>query len=201
MYEGVLRDPGFYRFLVHADRELAEQTRRSRCRFCGAALHSAQYLRKPRGVPDEIDPGAEFLVCFSFCCSAEGCRKRHRAPSVRFLSRKVYLSAMVVLLTAMQQGPSPRSARRLALFGADRRTLGRWRHWWESVFPRSIFWGRLRGFFPTGVSHWQLPRALLSCLLGSTVGERVLQILRLVSGICRLSDGQPPPAENARCRP
>ncbi len=125
MYDAILNDPKFYQFLVQVDRDLADRTRRSRCRFCGAPLHSARYLRRPRGLPVGIDPGPEFCVCFSFCCSADGCRRRHRAPSVRFLGPKVYLSAMVVMLTAMAQGPTPRSARRLnAMFGADRRTLG-----------------------------------------------------------------------------
>ena len=54
---------------------------------------------------------------------------------------EVYVSVMVLLLTAMRQGPTPRSGRELrAIFGVDRRTLGRWRTWWQAIFPATAFW-------------------------------------------------------------
>jgi|SRR3989344_9371846 len=59
-------------------------------------------------------------------------------PSVRFLGRKVYLGAVVVLVSAMRQGLTPRRVRELSnLFGADRRTIARWQVFWREQIPRS----------------------------------------------------------------
>ena len=55
MYFDILRDSSFYQFLLQVDGDLAEQTRRSGCRVCGARLHSACYIRKPRGLPRDTD--------------------------------------------------------------------------------------------------------------------------------------------------
>ena len=47
---------------------------------------------------------------------------------MRFLGPKVYLTAVVVLVAAMRHGATPRRVRELsAHFGADRRTIERWR--------------------------------------------------------------------------
>lgn len=52
----------------------------------------------------------------------------------------------------MRQGPSPRTARELGgRFGVDRRTLCRWRRWWQAVFPADVFWRRFAArFMPPG---------------------------------------------------
>ena len=202
MYDAVLTDSRFYQFLVLVDEHLAEEMRRSGCRFCGAALHSARYVRRPRGLPAGVDPGPDFDVCFSFCCSADGCRRRHRAPSVRFLGPKVYVSAMVALITAMRQGPTPRCARQLkALFGVDRRTLAHWREWWERIFPRSRFWQRMRGFFPVQATEDVLPGLLIARCRGSTVLQKVVGMLRFLSQFGSVVDGRSPPAEDAHRGP
>ena len=185
MYAAILSDATFFRFLLQIDRDLAAQTRQQRCRYCGAALHSANYLRRPRGLgPAGIDPGPEFGVCFSFCCSADGCRRRHRAPSVRFLGPKVYLSAMVLLLAAMRQGPTRRTARELKQrFGVDRRTLTRWRMWWQSIVPRSELWHRARGLFTRPLREADLPRSLIDRFTASDLRDRVLATLKFLSGL------------------
>ena len=52
-------------------------------------------------------------------------------PSVRFLGRKVYLGAVVILISAMRQGPTPHRVHELArLFGVDRATVARWQAFW-----------------------------------------------------------------------
>jgi len=82
----------------------------------------------------------------SFCCSREGCRKRVTPPSVRFLGRKVYLAAMVVLVAAMRQGPTPRRVRELTrLLDVDARTIARWQVFWREPFPQTAFWKVERG--------------------------------------------------------
>jgi hypothetical protein len=77
----------------------------------------------------------------SFCCDRDGCRKRTTPPSVRFLGRKIYLGAVVVLVAAMRQGPTPRRVDELTkLFKVDRKTIYRWREFWNEHFPRTTFW-------------------------------------------------------------
>ena len=77
----------------------------------------------------------------NFCCDRDGCRKRTTPPSVRFLGRKVYLGAIVILISAMRQGPSPRRVRELsARFGVGRQTIARWQVFWREHFQQSPFW-------------------------------------------------------------
>ena len=76
---------------------------------------SAESLRRSRRAYRRL------RIRLSFCCDRDGCRKRTTPPSVRFLGRKVYLGAIVILISAMRQGPSPRRVRELsARFGVDR---------------------------------------------------------------------------------
>ena len=138
MYHGLLGDSSFWSFLFSIDQDLAEQARREAC-SCGGRLHRANYPRKPRGGPADLPEQYGFRL--SFCCDRDGCRKRTTPASVRFLGRKVYLGAVVVLVAAMRQGPTPRRVRELSkLFGADRRTISRWRIFWDDSFPRTKFW-------------------------------------------------------------
>jgi len=183
MYLALLQDARLYAFLLQVDRDLADATRRSACRFCGGRLHSACYTRKPRGLPAGIDPGPAFAVRLSFCCRVDGCRRRHLPPSVRFLGPKVYLSVMVVLLTAMRQGPTPRSLRELrGTFGADRRTLARWRHWWKAIFPVSAFWQRVKARFMPSVTEHELPGSLVGRFWADTQRDRIAGMLKFLSG-------------------
>ena len=182
MYLTLLRDARLYAFLLQVDQDLADLTQESACRFCGGRLHSACYARKPRGLPDGIDPGPAFPIRFSYCCSIDGCRRRHLPPSVRFLGPKVYLSVMVVLLTVMRQGPTPRSLRELrGIFGADRRTLARWRHWWQAIFPVSAFWKRSRARFMPPVAETALPASLVVRFSADMLFDRVVRLLEFFS--------------------
>jgi len=62
-------------------------------------------------------------------------------PSVRFLGRKVYLGAVVILISAMRQGPTPRRVRELStLFGVDRATIARWQAFWRDHVPQTPVW-------------------------------------------------------------
>ena len=186
MYAAILGDATFHQFLYQVDENLAEQTRQEACVFCGARLHSACYERHPKGLPKGIDLGPGFGVCFSFCCSRDGCRRRHQAPSVRFLGPKVYLFAIVLLVSAMRQGPTRRTAGELkALFGVDRRTLGRWRMWWKAILPRMEFWRRAQGLFATRLREDQLPQSLLDRFRekSNELLERVLATLKFLCGL------------------
>lgn len=101
----------FWTGLLSLDQELAEEVRLGGC-SCGGVLHRADFRRKPRGGPPNLP--AEYCYRFSFCCNREGCRKRVTPPSVRFLGRKVYLHAVIILVAALRQGATPRRVRLLA---------------------------------------------------------------------------------------
>ena len=162
MYQELLRSTSFWAFLFSVDEGLAKATRKQGCP-CGGRLHRANYPRKPRGYEDL--PGC-YARRLSFCCNRDGCRKRATPPSVRFLGRKVYLGAVVVLVSAMQQGPSPRRVRELSkLFGADRRTIARWRVFWFEHFPQTPYWKLARARFSRRLAAAELPRALLEAFI------------------------------------
>src|SRR6185437_9976147 len=110
MYHELPRGVSFWLFLLAVDQDLAQTTRQKAC-SCGGRLHCANYPRKPRGA-DALP--ADYAWRFSFCCARDGCRQRVTPPSVRFRGRKVYLFAVVVLVSAMRQGPSPRRVRELS---------------------------------------------------------------------------------------
>jgi hypothetical protein len=103
----LLRDTSFFERLYALDLDLADQARIQGC-SCGGRLHQANYLRKPRGGPAGLLPDRERRL--SFCCNRDGCRCRTTPPSLRFLGRRVYFGAVVVLLTAMAHGVTPRRA-------------------------------------------------------------------------------------------
>jgi hypothetical protein len=181
LYHNLPCNANFWAFLFSIDQDLANIARQKAC-SCGGRLHSAKYPRKPRG---SDDPPEEYGRRLSFCCERDGCRKRATPPSVRFLGRKVYLAAVVVLVAAMRQGPSPRRVRELSeLFGADRQTIARWQVFWQEHFPQTQFWKVARGRLPPGAAMISLPRSLLDVFLGQDQSnERWGRLLRFLSPI------------------
>lgn len=102
---------------------------------------------------------------------------------MRFLGRRVYLGAVVVLAAALQHGPSKTSAAKLsALLGVSRRTLVRWRRWWSTMFAASRFWTSLRGRFVPAVDESAMPASLLS-RAARTDEPPVVTLLRLLAPI------------------
>jgi hypothetical protein len=163
MYHDLPRAARFWSFLLAVDRDLAETIRKNAC-ACGGRLHAANYLRKPRGTPVQL---AEPLrTRLSFCCDRDGCRKRVTPPSVRFLGPKVYLGAIIIVISAMRQGPSPRRIRELSKrFGADRRTIARWQVLWREHFPQTHFWKIARARIVPLVEIITLPYSLVDAFL------------------------------------
>lgn len=165
MHDRLLRDVGFWSFLLSIDCELAEEAREKGC-SCGGHLHAANYFRSPRGGPDGLSK--ECCLRLSFCCGREGCRKRLTPRSVRFLGAKVYLLPVIFLAAAMRQGPSPRAMRALsAAFGADRRTIARWQVLWCEQFPHTRFWKVKRARFVPALDVATLPLSLLRAFFTS----------------------------------
>ena len=181
MYHELPRGSSFWLFLFSIDHDLAEVACKQGCP-CGGRLHRADYPRKPRGVDDLP---AVYGRRLSFCCAREGCRKRVTPPSVRFLGPKVYVGAVVVLVAAMRQGPSPRRVRELSqLFGADRRTIARWQVFWREHVPQTPFWKEARGHVATAVEELVLPMSLLEVFLqGDDSCQAWGRLLRFLSPI------------------
>jgi hypothetical protein len=102
---------------------------------------------------------------------------------VRFLGRKVYVGAVVVLASALQHGPTKQQVTELAaLLGASRRTLVRWRRWWSTMFAASRFWTSLRGRFVPAVNEATMPASLVSRVLASEE-PAVVMLLRLLAPV------------------
>ena len=188
MCQALLLDKRFHQLLLQFDEDLAASTRAGGCRRCGSVLHSARYRRKPRGAPPGLVP--EYSQRSSFCCAVEGCRKRHPAPSLRFLGRKVYLATVVVLISAMRGGLTAKRAQYLAQsVSVPRRTLERWRRWWLEAFAQSSFWkGACARFLPP-VDTEALPASLLERFSGQDLQGRLIGLLQFLSPLSTLSNG------------
>lgn len=181
MYTALLADGRLYQLLQRFDDDLAAEQRAGGCPICGAALHSARYPRKPRGFTGRLSP--EYDWRRSFCCARRDCRKRATPPSLRFLGRKVYLGAVVVLISALRCGPTPARMRYLQeLVGVSRRTVARWRRWWCEELVDTPFWRAASGTVMPPVQRSQLPASLLERFTGSAL-ERLLLLLRFIAPI------------------
>ncbi len=201
MYHELFRDSSFWSFLFSIDQDLAKSCREAACP-CGGRLHCANYPRKPRGRDNLPD---EYRYRLSFCCERDGCRKRKTPPSVRFLGRKVYLGAIVVLVAAMRQGPTPHRVRELSkLFDADRRTIARWRVFWNEFFPQTKFWSLARARLVPVFEIVDFPRSILEAFLSTSDDRdgwekllRFLSPITITKGLeIKLSDGRHQSAED-----
>jgi len=173
VYDDVLRDPAFFRFLLRIDEELAAEARRGGCRHCGGPLHVADFPRKPRGCPSAVVE--EYSWRFSFTCGR--CDARTTSRSVRFLGRRVYVA--VVLMLASPRG---RTARQLGdQLNVAMRTLERWRRWWREGFQRTPLWQAARSRFMPPLLSAQLPLALLDRFEADGPNDRLAQALRFLS--------------------
>jgi hypothetical protein len=124
--------------------------------------------------------GPEHDLRFSLCCARHGCRTRKTPPSLRFLGRKVYLTATIILIAILREGATERRMRRLKeIVGVDRRTVARWRIWWRLI-SASPFWTGARAAFMPPVDEDRLPAVLLERFAGDAT-ERMLALLRFLA--------------------
>jgi len=189
VYHNLLRDKRFFAFLFQCDQDLAREAQRAGCPLCGGPLHQAHFARKPRGGAIEI--GSPEALRLSFCCGRADCRKRLTPASLRFLGRRVYLASAVALVAAVH-GASRSSLARAV--GVSRRTLRRWRRWWQERFPRTRLWQATCGRLRRPVAVGELPGAMLVAFTGD-FEARVLAFLRWLAPLTggsilgKLTDG------------
>jgi len=191
LYQTLLSDATLYTALAKLDEEIAAEVKPKGCPFCDGVLHSGRYPRKPRGVPSEVEDQYRFRA--SFCCSRKGCRLRTTPPSVRFLGRKVFAAAAVVLVTILRHGPTPERLSRIRqLTGVSARTVTRWRQWWQSVVPRTRWWTTARGFLRRPVAEHSMPTSLLHAFTTTDEKAGLIALLRFVSPLTSGSVFHPP---------
>jgi hypothetical protein len=187
MCPDLLSDTRLYALLLKFDQDLFAQTRAQGCP-CGGVLHSASYGRKPRGAQTALPE--EYARRHSLCCDQDGCRKRRTPPSLRFLGRKVYLGAVVVVVTAMRHGvTAARGASLSAAVGASRETLERWRRWWTEAFAATAFWQRASGMLHAPVAEGELPASLLARLDAPDEHWRVVRFLDFIKPVTTAAVG------------
>jgi hypothetical protein len=174
----------FFDGLEAVDLKIVGMAATERCRFCGGPLHRGDYARKPRG--GAIAASGEALAWrFSLCCGREGCRRRATPPSVRFLGRRVYLGAVVIVASAVALVVATARAIRRAT-GISARTTRRWVAWWRGPFVTShVFVELCARMVPTPSRH-TLPTSILERLGGSEV-SRVSWLLGWLAPLTTMS--------------
>ncbi len=170
-----LSPTNFHALLLCIDQDLAEGVRVEGCRHCGGVLHRADYPRKPWGVGRQSM--AYYARRLSLCCARDGCRRRSTPATVRFLGRRRYVAVIMILVSALTHGVTPRRGERLRqALGVSRRTLVRWRRWWRERFVATAFWRVQRARFAKALETARLPVGLLAAFEGS-MRQRLLHLL------------------------
>lgn len=183
MCHSFLDDANFYQHLMRLDKALAAEVQAQGCPYCGGILHSARYPRKPHGVSRHL-LGPEYEYRLSFCCAAEGCRRRTTPGSVRFLGRRVYLGVVVVLITALASGSEAKRARQLSeQLGIGERTLPVWCRWWRKAFSASVFWRDAKAQLMPPVAQARLPATLLARFSGASLAEQIVALLAFIAPV------------------
>lgn len=166
-----------FRLLVELDEAVTDQVAAEGCPVCNGPLHRSDYDRKPRGAL--LAPAGEaFARRFSLCCGREGCRKRAMPPSVRFLGRRVYLGAVVVLASIVALALHAAAEVRRQT-GVPARTTRRWLGWWRGPFLRT-------GVFVSicarliGVDVGRVPASIVDRLEGTRM-QQVRMMLELLA--------------------
>lgn len=178
MWHSIVLGHQFFAQLVEIDENITRQVAAAGCPECGGPLYRSDYPRKPRGgliVPDT----EAFRRRFSLCCGREGCRQRAMPPSVRFLGRKVYVGAVVLLASAwvLLVHAATELRRRT---GIPSRTVRRWGGWWRTEIPVTALFLALAGHLVPPLDTATLPLSLLERLTGTAV-ERLVSALGLLS--------------------
>ena len=179
MVNGIDVGREFFAELEAEDERSARRVAAARCLICGGPLHRSDYDRKPRGAL--VAPAGEgFVRRFSLCCGREGCRRRSLPPSLRFLGRRVYLGAVVIVASMIAQSLVVASAMVRAT-GVHVRTTRRWLRWWRGPFTSTevfiVISARL-----IGVSVDSVPASIVN-RLGGRRRERVRAMLGLLGPI------------------
>jgi hypothetical protein len=174
MFDPIAFEREFFEILLSIDTAILDRVAGEACAACGGRLHRGDYPRKPRG--GALGAAAEvFTRRFSLCCGREGCRSRATPPSVRFLGRRVYVGAIVILAAAVLLAQTSAAAAHRAT-GIAPRTLRRWLRWWRDVFPDTRVFAELSARLIGPPSRPELPLSILVKISGCSA-DRVAALL------------------------
>jgi hypothetical protein len=159
-YYDFVSDPNFFEFLLKIDESIADEAHKKPCVHCGDKLNCGNFFRSGFGLPTGSRDALR--TRFSFCCREPNCRRRLTPESLRFLRGMAYTSIVIVLLSAIYQGPS---GRRIAVLqqnlSVSRQTIHRWIRWWKDIFVESRFWRGARGRFMPVLDETNLAESLV----------------------------------------
>lgn len=167
----------FFALLEQEDERIARCVADEGCPHCEGPLYRGDYDRKPRG--GLLAEGAETsIVRFSLCCGREGCRRRATPPSLRFLGRRVYVGAVVIMACVLARVHKAAAVLR-RMTGVPERTVRRWLSWWQGAFVSTEVFIAVRARL-IGVAVDALPTSILDGLAG-TAEQRVQTMLVLLA--------------------
>src|SRR5271170_3341232 len=167
----------FFRFLEQQDDRVARRVAAEGCPRCDGPLHRGDYDRKPRGALI-AQAGEEFVRRFSLCCGREGCRKRATPPSLRFLGRRVYLGAVVLVASMLAQVHGTEGSVG-QVSGVPARTTKRWLGWWHGPFLSTAVFVAVQARL-VGIDTKALPASMVAKLRG-TWQQRVRVVLEFLA--------------------
>ncbi len=181
MFDEIELGREFFAQLLLVDEGIVARVAAARCRFCGGPLHRGDYPRKPRGGLVAAF-GEMFTRRYSLCCGRDGCRHRATPPSVRFLGRRVYLGAVVIVasVVALAAATAAEIPKRT---GIAPRTTRRWVAWWRGPFAETDVFKQLGArLLPPPVR-----RALPTSILERFAGEAEAKLTALLSCLAPLT--------------
>jgi hypothetical protein len=164
MFDPIELQREFFEGLTTIDAAIVERAAKEPCRDCGGPLYRCDYPRKPRGGLLAI-AAETFGRRFSLCCGRDGCRHRVTPPSVRFLGRRVYVGAVVILASAVALAMATASAV-VRTTGISTRTTRRWLRWWRGAFTTSTPFVELSARLVPAPERRRVPTSLLERLDG-----------------------------------
>lgn len=191
MLSELIKNKNLFSHLYEIDKNTAERYRQLPCPHCGGPLYFSNYMRKPRGEPEDVPE--KYFIQFSLCCGTEGCRKRLVPPSCRFLGRKVYWFAVILcILTDWQNHHEKVTVIDWSIrTGISRHTIKRWLAFFHDTFPASRTWRRVRGQISTCVRNSSLPSSFINYCrkLKSSAKDTLVSSLIILSGGSKIRAG------------
>jgi len=184
MFDPIELQREFFEELTKIDAAIVERAAKEPCRDCGGPLYRGDYPRKPRGGLLAIAAEA-FGRRFSLCCGREGCRHRVTPPSVRFLGRRVYIGAVVILVSSVALAIATAIAV-VRKTGVPACTTRRWLRWWRGPFTTTAPFVDLCARLVPGPDRHRLPTSLLE-RLGNDDPARLSKLLAWLAPITTTS--------------
>lgn len=176
----LLNVPQLFPLLLAIDEDLAAGVQAQGCPHCGGKFHCGDFPRKPRGCPERFVEA--YSKRASFDCSV--CRRRTTPASARFLPRRLYVSVVMVLVSARR---TPQESWLARLFEVPQRTVDRWRHWCRHDFVATLLYQSLQGQFLPPLSSAALPANLLDRLEANCPTDRLVRLLKLIAPLSTAS--------------